>query len=511
MSFSSPISIALSFFLVFVIYRTWSRQSGSLPLPPGPPPKLISGNLHQLQRVEPWVGYMKWAEKYGPILHFRIFTRRFIVLNSAKTVTDLLEARSNIYSDRPILWMYNELVGRKWAIFNISSLHPWFRKYRTLLRSALYTNGMEERYQELQGRYSLVLLDLLNKEPAKFIDHARRNAGSIILELAYGWQVTGEDDYLVSLMKESFALAGELTAAGRWLVDTFPWMRFIPSWFPGGGFHNKAREYREKMAPIDQFPHAWVKKQMESGSYIPSFTSMHLQEDNLSEEEEDIVRWTAAGLYAGGADTTVSAMTSFFLVMALYPEVQKRAQEEIDQFIGQDVLPHVKDRGQLIYVEAVLKEIMRWAPVVPLGLPHRVTQTDEYMGYKIPGGVTVFANIWAIMHDPEVYMDPYSFTPTRFLPNKDGRLPETDPLKYAFGFGRRVCPGAQFAEDSLFINIARILATFDIRKAIGDDGKEIEPTIEFTSGVIRHAKPFPCRFILREGSAGARVLSDMSS
>ncbi|KAL0581128.1 hypothetical protein V5O48_000917 [Marasmius crinis-equi] len=465
----------------------YKRMKERMPLPPGPPTKLISGNLHQLQRTEPaWEEYIKWGAIYGPILHFRLITRRIIILNSSKAVQDLLEARSNIYSDRPVVWMYKELVGRKWNIFNISSLHPRHRKYRSLFRTALYAKDMVDRYQEVQERCSVTFMELLKNEPEKFMDHARRNAGSTILEIAYGWTVKDEDDYLVSLMKEAFVLQGELTKPGAWLVDTFPWLRFIPSWFPGGGFHIKAKEYREKMDPIDRFAHDWVKDQMASGTYNPSFTSTQLQafserEEGLSQENEDVLRMTAAGLYSGGADTTVSAMTTFFLVMTLYPDVQKRAQDEIDRVVGKDGLPHVKDRGELPYVEAIIKEILRWAPVAPLGLPHRVTQEDEYMGFRIPEGVTVLANIWAIMRDPDLYKDPSTFNPNRFLGNQS----EQDPRKFAFGFGRRVCPGAQFAEDSLFMNVSRILATFNIRKAIGEDGVEIEPPADFTSSLIR--------------------------
>ncbi|KAJ8088052.1 hypothetical protein PM082_013603 [Marasmius tenuissimus] len=492
----------------------YGKSKKDLPLPPGPPQKLISGNLHQLRQGASWDVYMKAGVVYGPIVYFRVLTRRIIVLNSSKAVQDLLEARSNIYSDRPQAWMYKELVGRKWAVFNISSLHPWFRQYRSLFRRALYANDMVDRYQEVQERYSITMLDLLKNEPEKFISHARRNAGSSIVEVAYGWPVKDDDDYLVSLMKEAFAVSEELTRPGRWLVDVFPWLRFIPSWFPGGGFHLKAKEYREKMDPIDQFPHARVKEQMATGSYIPSFTSTQLQshsdqEGGVSQEAEDIIRWTAAGLYAGGADTTVSAMTTFFLVMTLYPEIQKQAQDEIYSVLGQERLPHVKDRGSLPYTEAIIKEILRWAPVVPIGLPHRVTQEDEYTGYRIPEGTIIIANIWAIMHDSELYSNPWMFDPSRFLSGLVRKQIEPDPRKFAFGFGRRVCPGAQLAEDSLFTNISRILATFDISKAVGDDGVEIKPPVEFTSSVIRHPKPFKCKIVLREDSVGARLLKEL--
>ncbi|KAL0061491.1 hypothetical protein AAF712_011714 [Marasmius tenuissimus] len=152
----------------------YGKSKKDLPLPPGPPQKLISGNLHQLRQGASWDVYMKAGVVYGPIVYFRVLTRRIIVLNSSKAVQDLLEARYNIYSDRPQAWMYKELVGRKWAVFNISSLHPWFRQYRSLFRRALYANDMVDRYQEVQERYSITMLDLLKNEPEKFISHARR-------------------------------------------------------------------------------------------------------------------------------------------------------------------------------------------------------------------------------------------------------------------------------------------------------------------------------------------------
>jgi len=72
-------------------------------------------------------------------------------------------------------------------------------------------------------------------------------------------------------------------------------------------------------------------------------------------------------LLATGADTIVSAVASFFLLMALYPDVQARAQEEVDRVIGKDRLPNVTDRANLKYVDCVLREVMRLNPVAPLG------------------------------------------------------------------------------------------------------------------------------------------------
>ena len=78
--------------------------------------------------------------------------------------------------------------------------------------------------------------------------------------------------------------------------------------------------------------------------------------------------------------------------MALYPEVQKRAQKQIEQVIA-NRLPTLDDYNSLPYIRSLLKELTRWAPVAPLGLPHRVMQDDVYEQYFIPKGTTMIGNI----------------------------------------------------------------------------------------------------------------------
>lgn len=90
---------------------------------------------------------------------------------------------------------------------------------------------------------------------------------------------------------------------------------------------------------------------------------------------------------------TVSSMNCFFLAMTLYPEVQRKAQEEIDRVVGTK-LPSFDDRANLPYVDAIVKEVLRWHPVAPMGLPHMTTDDDIFNGYLIPKGALVIANIW---------------------------------------------------------------------------------------------------------------------
>lgn len=91
---------------------------------------------------------------------------------------------------------------------------------------------------------------------------------------------------------------------------------------------------------------------------------------------------------------TAAALSVFILAMRLYPNVMKRAQAEIDDVVGRDRLPTFADRENLPYIRAIVKEVLRWRPVGPLGLPRRTSQDDVYEGYFIPKGSLVIANAW---------------------------------------------------------------------------------------------------------------------
>ena len=91
---------------------------------------------------------------------------------------------------------------------------------------------------------------------------------------------------------------------------------------------------------------------------------------------------------------TISTFQTFFLAMSLYPEVCKKAQAELLAVVGPDRLPDHPDRPNLPYVNAVIKECLRWQNATPLGMPHAVLADDEYEGHFIPAGAVVFANTW---------------------------------------------------------------------------------------------------------------------
>jgi cytochrome P450 len=94
-----------------------------------------------------------------------------------------------------------------------------------------------------------------------------------------------------------------------------------------------------------------------------------------------------------------------------------------------------------------------------------------------------------MLHDKRYYKEPYKFDPSRYLPELSGKPAEMDPRDLCFGFGRRICPGINLADDSLYITTAMVCAVFDVKKFV-KNGVVMEPEYEKTAGLITHPAPF---------------------
>lgn len=181
---------------------------------------------------------------------------------------------------------------------------------------------------------------------------------------------------------------------------------------------------------------------------------------------------------SAGAETTSTTLEWCALAMIAFPEVQCRAQAELDAVVGRDRLPTFADSPHLPYLRAVIKEVLRWRPALPLGVPHAATEEDWYEGMYIPKGTICIVNAWHCNHDPAVFgEDAYEFRPERHL-DEHGELSsgpaETNQAGHvAFGFGRRVCVGKDLAQDSLFISIARILWAAKLESGRDESGREV--------------------------------------
>jgi len=471
------------------------------PLPPGPRKLPLVGNLLDMPSSQEWLTFADWGKKWGDIASISIFGQTIVVLNSVDAAIDMLEKKSVIYSDRPVLQMGGELVGWKKTLV----LVPYgdrFRNYRKLFYKSIGSNTAMSKFSSSGEIETHQFLKKILANPDDLAAHVRKTAGAVILRISHGYKVKeGEDPFvrMADIATEQFALS---TAPGGFLVDLVPALRYIPAWFPGARFKKTAAEWSKTLDEMAEGPHQFVKQQMAAGNAEPSFSSRLLEEPGLTEEQEFDIKWSAASLYSGGADTTVASIYALFLAMALNPEVMAKAQKEIDNVVGCERLPRFSDRENLPYVNAIVKEILRWHSVVPTGVPHRVVQDNIHNGYLIPKGTLVIPNIWGMTHDPKVYANPSAFKPERFL----GPSPERDPADAYFGFGRRICPGRLLADSSIFISVAMSLAVFDITSLKADDIID-KPVHEQLTGTISHPKPFQCSIIPRSTKARELIIN----
>ncbi|KAK6980734.1 cytochrome p450 [Favolaschia claudopus] len=520
--YTACISLAV---LSYCCYHFSSSASERLPLPPGPKKLPIFGNIFDLALDSPWKSYANWSKQYASdIIHLDLAGTSVIILSSVQAIEDLLEKRSSIYSDRADFPMIVDLMGWGFNIGFVSlSISPsrdppeliclftlalmkygerW-RTSRRLFNQAFNVTASHQFWpQELMA--ARMLLQRLLESPDDFFSHIRQMAAEIIMSATYGIEVQPQNDPYVATAEQALHTLAVAAVPGRYLVDVFPILKYVPSWFPGAGFRRSAEIWKQLALATVETPFAETKRRMlgtETSSFVADGlrslngstpSDIHFTEQNLKE--------TAGTMFAAGSDTTVSAVATFFLAMLSNPQAQRKAQSEIDALTGGKYLPTFQDQDSLPYVAAVVKEILRWENVTPIALPHHLIHDDEYRGYRLPKGSLVIGNSWAILHDEEMYPDPFSFKPERFLLNDSTKSSAKSP-DIAFGYGRRRCPGRHMAASSVFITVASILATFDIEKATDADGTVIEPRHEYVSGLVSMPLPFRCKITPRSEAA----------
>lgn len=509
---TTALAAALAVVAVSVALVNRNRSKSSRPLPPGPPEtNFILGNASIFPRPpSEWLKYEALSKAYGPVSHIRAFDKHVIILNTMQSALDLLEKRGANYSDRPQLPMIGDLMGFNWVITAMP-----YGDYWRLHRRALHQHFNESALKSLRGkqeRLAARFLKALLDTPEDWWSLTHWLAGANIISTVYGMEDTQlRHDPWIQLGEDTLQSLNVVTNAGFHLVDIFPSLKYIPSWFPGAGFKQRAKKIYELQIRARERPFEWVKEQIASGKAIPSITATMIdtEVDGVPLPEEVTKNCTGVA-YIAGADTTLSAIKSFFLAMVRNPELQKKAQAEVDSVIPADRLPCLADRdgNSLPYLEAVLREVYRRYPPIPLGIPHQGIHEDEYEGMRIPAGALFVANIWSILRDEAMFPEPDAFVPERFL-TPDGKLNKgmLDPRHAVFGFGRRICPGRYFADAELWLMAASVLSCFDILPALDANGIEIIPGEEVTQGTVVAPVEFHCRIVPRSPAKRSLILS----
>ncbi|KAA1470988.1 cytochrome P450 [Dentipellis sp. KUC8613] len=477
-------------FVVSFLYVRWQRKSRSavagLPLPPGPPAWPVVGHLNVMPVSHEWRTYGEWAKIYGDVIQLRIFNKSLVILGSLDAAKALLDHNTSVTSDRPHFTMIYDLMGWDWAV-QFMGMGPRFLKYRRVVQSLLLPQSTKAFWPALDHGSRSLLRSLVH-DSANIHQHVKDHLGGLMMTVLYGEDEGPTRDKYVELAEEALHGLVEAGNIGKFLVDFVPLLRYVPEWVPGAGFQTQARVWRKQARDMIEIPFADVKKHYDEGTAPASVTKTLLEQQSHGKSNEidtELVKGAVGVLYVGGADT-------------------RRAQVEIDSVVGHNRLPDLSDRASLPYLDCIFSEVLRWNPGVPLGVPHSVMADCELNGYRIPAGSTILYNQWAILHDEDVYPEPFKFIPERWIPTEGKPLPP-DPRGASFGFGRRICPGRHFADSLLWTMMVRIIAVFDLRKPLDADGNVIEPSGEYLTGLVTHPAPFACKVTPRSQELASLV------
>ncbi|KZV72773.1 cytochrome P450 [Peniophora sp. CONT] len=508
--------LVLSAVALWQRYKTYKARGG-LPLPPGPSGLPVFGNFFDVPKSYEWITYRDWSVQYASeIVHFEVFGAHTIIVNTARAAYELFEKRSALYSDRPT-FAGMKILGVEWVMSLVHYGPAW-----RLQRKAFHEEFKSEvlaRYDGLQETAIHTLLRSLVTDPDDFRTNIKYMTGSVIMRIAFGIELQDRSDPLVNTAENTLHLMNIGVSLSGLIFDFVPFLQHMPAWFPGAGLKKYAAKVRSSgihRAAIDgpwytmeKAKLAGVNDEKQSSAAANIYDRYKDHPDGL-----EYLKSVTGTMYIGGADTTVSSITSLIMAMALYPDVQKRAQEELDAVLG-GALPTFADQDSLPYVNALVKEVFRWYPVTSLAVPHALTEDDVYEGMFIPGGSTVIGNVWAILHDPALYPSPESFIPEHFISTDNGGSYPAEACKdgeppfphVAFGFGRRICPGRALAMTSVWLTVASILAMFKITPAKDESGADIPIVQTWSSGIVGYPGPFRCTITPRSEKARGMVLA----
>ncbi|KAH8649163.1 cytochrome P450 [Xylariales sp. PMI_506] len=501
---------ALALVLLQRVY-TYVRLRSSLPLPPGPPPLPLIGNVHQAPTSKSWLQFYTWGKEYGPLVYLNMLGQSVIILSTNQAAQDLLSRRGAHYSDRPRLVVAGEIATRGLHIL----LRPYDAQYKLhqRLQAPLLSPRAASSYRPIQDLESRQLLsDLLAGFDASG-DHGvdfnrwfERTASSIIYCLVYGFRLkTGLEQELVNV-KHVQVEANKSIRIGAHLVDSFPILNVLPA---------PLAPWKKQGEKVWQLERSLHLGNLERGLASPAWNfSKHMkaskEAQGMSDEE---LAFDLGVLTDAALDTTTMSLD--WLIPAWVTQDRgwvSKAQKLLDGVVGRDRLPQFEDRADLVYIDAIVMEVLRWRPVVVGGVPHRTRTADEYMGYRIPADSVVIANHWAITRDVSVYgAAPDEFRPERWLvetgdpqdPEKI-RLELKDMPATGFGFGRRACTGHHIARNTLFLTFARLLWAFEVEIAVDPKTHEKIPVDPMASTDAFSVRPAPFNAFFRPRGDWAR-------
>ncbi|XP_066289707.1 cytochrome P450 2U1-like [Branchiostoma lanceolatum] len=465
-----PISgLTLQTFLVFCVTLflacvVFKRPRNLPPYPAGRVPVL--GHLLALGRA-PHLKLTAWRRQYGDVFTVRLGMEDVVVLNGYTTVKDALVDRFELFASRPTDYLLDaitgsgkDIIGARWG--------TGFRQRKRFATTVMRNLGMkvgrgsiEEKIREeadcLRNRVAEN-----NGQPFSIAHDVTVTVTNVICSMTFGKRYGYEDETFRELREAFVTLLVEL-GAGQ-IISVFPLLRFIPV-VNRASTNVQEACYKVRNAISEEISRHREHLDRENPRDFLDFCLLELeQQEKVDGMTDGNVLYMALDLFIAGTDTTASTLLWSLLYMTLNPDIQDKAQQELDAVVGES-LPTLSHRFQLPYVNACLLETMRIRTLTPI-VGHATTQEVKVQGYDILEGTKVLMNLHSLHMDPAYWPDPDRFDPERFL-DAEGNVVNNPESFMPFGRGRRVCLGEQLAKMELFLFFSTLLQSFTFKTPEG--------------------------------------------
>ncbi|KAA8520783.1 hypothetical protein F0562_014945 [Nyssa sinensis] len=444
-------------------YR-WRKGLGSasmakpIPGPRGVPVigsmDLMAGLAHHL------IAAMAETCQAKRLMAFSLGETRVIVTCNPDVAKEILN--SSVFADRPVKesaysLMFNRAIG----------FAPYGVYWRTLRRIAAIHLFCPKQIKASETQR----FEIANQMVAMF----GRRRGDI--RVRYALKRASLDNMMCSVFGRKYALDScnpetdelrELVDEGYELLGTLNWSDHL-SWL--ADFDPQKIRFRcSKLVPkVNRFVSRIIAEhRIQTCELSKDFVDVLLSlqgPDKLTDSDMIAVLWE---MIFRGTDTVAVLIEWVLARMVLHPDVQSRVHDELDKVVGRSRAVTESDITAMVYLPAVVKEVLRLHPPGPLLSWSRLAITDTMVdGYHVPAGTTAMVNMWAITRDPEVWPDPLEFKPERFV-NLEGEgggvefsVMGSDLRLAPFGSGRRTCPGKSLGMSTVSFWVASLLHEFE--------------------------------------------------
>nr|GEW17645.1 flavonoid 3'-monooxygenase-like [Tanacetum cinerariifolium] len=454
--------------ITLLILKLLSYSRGRENLPPGPRPWPIIGNFNLIGPL-PHQSLHKLSQTYGKLMYLKFGSIPVVVASSPDMARQFLRTHDQIFASRPATaagkhttYNYRDLT---WAPYG-----PYWCQARKIYLNELFSSkrlGSFEYIREEERKIFLSRMHALSGEPIVLKEKLSRSTLSIISRIVLGRKYFSESkdekkivtlEEFQEILDELFLLNGVLNI-GDWM----PWLEFMD-------LQGYVKRMKALCKRLDRF-HEHVlddhraRIKAEGDGFVAKDmvdTLLKLADDpNLEVKlDSDGVKGLTQDLIAGGTDTSATTLEWAMSELIKQPHLIKKATEELDSIIGKDRWVEENDFPNLPFIDSILKETMRLHPVAVLLAPHLALEDCKVAGYDIAKGTTIIINSWSIGRDPELWDDPESFRPERFLgKNIDVKGQHFELLP--FGSGRRMCPGYNLGLKMMRSLLANMLHGFN--------------------------------------------------